>query len=215
MKREKSPAQVAFDEVVKRAVTSILKPSGFKKTGTSYHRRNGSVVQVVNLQSSQGSSSTQKMFYVNIGLSFDALCELKNIEVKEKLHYHECDSRGVNYRLDKIISTAPNRWTLSVENETGTVERDLKNAMELLVSELDTIDSTASFHQHSWFDLYRPSPVSAKIFYVEGHLNEAWQEVIGITSKFSDRQKINKTQYWIEELGLVKLEPMNTRDQEL
>ena len=70
MPTNKSPAQAIFDDIVKRAVASVLTPLGFRKTALNFHRRHKDVVQVVNLQSSHGSTSDEKLFYINVGLVY-------------------------------------------------------------------------------------------------------------------------------------------------
>lgn len=47
MARDKSPAQRRIVDAVKSAVTSVLKPTGFRKTAFNFHRRHKFVVQVV------------------------------------------------------------------------------------------------------------------------------------------------------------------------
>ena len=69
--RDKSPAQTLFDDMVKHAVTPFLQPIRFRKSGQNFRRRHKEVVQVVNFQSSQGSSWNKKLFYVNVGMAFD------------------------------------------------------------------------------------------------------------------------------------------------
>src|SRR5262245_21531660 len=115
MAADKSPAQALFDDVVMRAVTSVLKPRGFRKTALNIHRRHKDVVQVVNLQCSQGSTLGEKLFYVNVGLAFDALCHLVGTEILERPKEHDCDSRGTRDRLENLVDDVPDRWTVKTD----------------------------------------------------------------------------------------------------
>src|SRR4051794_5097536 len=101
-----SPSDEAFNDVVRDAVTAVLKPAGFSKSGTNYHRRLSSCVQVVNVQTSRGSTLDEKRFFINVGLAFDELCGLTDVPVLEKPKEYECDDRGTRDRLEKLVSNA-------------------------------------------------------------------------------------------------------------
>ena len=47
----------------------------------NYRRRRGEVVQVVNLQVGHGSTAVEKLFYINVGLAFDALSRLAGLPI--------------------------------------------------------------------------------------------------------------------------------------
>ncbi len=214
MARDKSPAQALFDEVVKRAVTSVLKPLGFRKSAFNFHRRHKQVVQVVNLQSSHGSAWDEKLFYVNVGLAFDAVCELTNTEILEKPKEHDCDSRGTRDRLEGLFDNMPERWSVNVSGDSESVAQQLKTAIEQLAVELETIDGVQAYREHRWFDRFRPKRENVQILYVLGDLDGAWDEVKQLCTLFADRQAINQPEWWVRELGLSRLatrcEPHNS-----
>jgi hypothetical protein len=200
-----SPLVAAFNEVVWDAVTAVLQPAGFRKSGTSYHRRLGSCVQVVNVQTSRGSSQDEKRFFINAGLAFDELCGLVNVPIVEKPKEYECDDRGTRDRLEKLVSDADEEWRVgpSVAN-TETTTR-LRSAMARLVRELDGIDGPARYREHRWFDRFRPKQENAQVLYVLGDHTAALEEVQRLAEFFHDRQNANRVDWWIEQLGLRKL----------
>lgn len=205
MARDKSPAQRLFDDIVKRAVTSILKPLGFRKSALNFHRRHKAVVQVVNLQSSHGSAWDEKLFYVNVGLAFDDVCQLTDTEILEKPKEHDCDSRGTRDRLESLLDNTPERWSVIVNGDSESVAQHLQKAVEQLAVELEIIDGVPACREHRWFDRFRPKQENAQILYVLGDLDGAWNEVKQLCTLFADRQAINQPEWWVEELGLSKL----------
>src|SRR5581483_3480064 len=84
MARAESPAEALLTDVLAQAVTPPLRAAGFRKSGRNYHRRHGKTVQVVNIQVSRGSTWTEKEFYVNAGVAFDAICELVGVTVLDR-----------------------------------------------------------------------------------------------------------------------------------
>jgi hypothetical protein len=136
MAREKSPAQSIFDDIVKRAVTSVLKPLGFQKSAFNFCRRHKDVVQVVNLQASLGSVYNEKLFYVNVGLAFDAICQLTHTEILDKPKEYDCDSRGTRDRLENLIDNTPERWSVNTNGNSDSVAKHLQNAIELATTEV-------------------------------------------------------------------------------
>lgn len=201
----KSPADVAFDEIVKRAVTSVLKPLGFRKSAMNYHRRHEKVIQVVNLQISQCSSHDEKTFYVNVGVAFDEICQLANLEIIERPKECECDSRGTRDRLERLIDKLPEQWSVGVDYNAELVERQLKSAMEQLAGQLETIDGVAAYRTHRWFDRFRPKQENAQVLYILGDMDGALSEVNHLCELFADRKAINQPKWWIDQLGLSKL----------
>lgn len=213
MAREKSPAQSLFDDIVRLAVTSVLKPLGFRKSALSFHRRYKDVVQVVNLQSSHGSAWNEKLFYVNVGVAFDAVCQLTNTEILEKPKEHDCDSRGTRDRLESLLDDTPERWSVDINADSESVAEDLQKVIEQLAVELERIDGIQAYREHRWFDRFRPKRENAQILYVLGDLDGAWKEVKDLCALFSDRQTINRPEWWLEELGLTKLKARRERDK--
>ncbi len=207
MAASKSSVQILFDEMVKQAVTSVLQPLGFRKSGLNFHRRRNEIVQVVNVQSSSGNTSDQKHFYVNVGLAFDAICQLTGEDILETPKEYECDSRGTRDRLERLVSGAPNIWTIVDHVDSQTVTHQLRSAIESVATELQHIDEIEAYRQHRWFERFRPQRENAQILYVLGDLDSAWREVQQLCQLFADRQNANLPEWWIKKLGLAKLAP--------
>ena len=201
-----SPTDEVFDEVVRDAVTAVLKPTGFRKSGTNYHRRLGSCVQVVNVQTSRGSSWDEKRFFMNAGLAFDELCELSNVPVLEKPKEYECDDRGTRDRLEKLVPNADEEWRLGPSVDAAEVTPRLRAAVTELVRQLDRIDGPARYREHRWFDRFRPKQENARVLYVLGDHAAAMEEVRQLAKLFHDRQNANRAEWWIDRLGLTELQ---------
>ena len=67
-----------------------LKASGFKKRGSTWHRRVGDAIQVINIQGSQWS----RIFYINLGVY------LLEFGTEEHPASHNCHLRS---RLDRFV----------------------------------------------------------------------------------------------------------------
>ncbi len=205
MTQEKSPAQLALDDVNQHSVTSVLRPIGFRKSSLNFHRRQKEVVQVVNLQMSRGSSWETKRFYVNVGLTFDSLCNLTGTAILEKPKEHECDNRGTRARMQKLIDGVPDEWIVSTDKNNQDVADSLHLAIEKLAVAMNGIDSVESYRHHAWFDRFRPKRENAQILYLLGDMEAAKGEVDSLCELFADREGANRASWWIEQLGLREL----------
>ncbi|MBB3210589.1 hypothetical protein FHS27_006437 [Rhodopirellula rubra] len=200
----KSPAQSKFDDIVKRAVTPVMKPYGFKKKSVTYRRRNGTVVQVVNLQSSSDSTAFEKLFYINVGLAFDEICALTGLEIKDDAHDYDCDQRGFRCRLENLDDDAPHRWCVSAE-EDYSVDDELAIAVQKLAANLAVIDSLEAFSHHHWFDTSSPTNIHAQTHYLLGKPDESWNTILKICSRFPDRPKLAAPAFWVADCSLPGL----------
>jgi len=214
MAQDESSARSLFDGIVTDGVTSVLRPLGFRKSALCFHRRHKEVVQIINLQISRGSTWDETRFYVNVGLAFDDICRLNNTEILEKPKEHDCDSRGTRDRLEGLLDNAPALWSVDINCDSKAISERLQQVFEQLAVDLSKINSVQAYREHRWFDRFRPKPENAQILYLLGDLEGAWQEVKDLCTLFADRQKINRPEWWLEELGLSKLrarrEPENT-----
>jgi hypothetical protein len=206
MPATKSPAEEILKRVIDEAFVAVLKPRGFKRTAHNFHRRQGEVVQVVNVQLSQGSTWFEKDFYVNVGLAFDDICRLKNQEIDERPKEYQCDARGTRGRLEEFLRTAPDRWEISNSTDLKDTISALREWIEELATGLDSITSASSYRKHEWFRRHEvPTGVCAQILYLVGEMEAAKDEVQALCTFFADRRTISVPSYWIEELGLEKL----------
>ena len=203
MARADSPAEALFTDVLAQAVTPPLKAAGFRKSGTNYHRRRGETVQVVNIQVSHGSTWSEKEFYVNTGVAFDAICALASVPVLDRPKEYECDERGTRGRLQSFIPATPGSWVLRVGEDTRGAITALRYCVQQLVGELDGIDGLAAYRAHRWFNRFRASQTNAQVLYLLGDRAGAWREVQNLAALFADRQNANRTEWWVERLRLA------------
>jgi hypothetical protein len=211
MGRAQSPVEALFKDVLAQAVTPRLKAAGFRKADTNYHRRRGATVQVVNIQISHGSSWSEKSFYVNAGIAFDAVCQLAGLPVLDRPKEYECDGRGTRDRLEGLIDCGPGDWVLRGGEPAEGIAVRLGECIDWLRAELDRIDGPAAYRAHPWFDRFRPKPENAQVLYVLGDLDGAWAEVQALAALFADRQNANQADWWIGQLHLKDLESRRTQ----
>jgi len=207
MSRAKSPAETLLTEVLAQAVTPSLKAAGFRKTSTSYHRRHGSTVQVVNVQVSHGSNWAEKKFYINVGIAFDAICELAGVPVLEKPKEYECDGRGTRDRIEALVPGAPQSWVVRHGASIDGTMTSLNGFMDHIRSGLDKIDSPAAYRSHPWFDRFRPRRENAQILYLLGDMDGAWHEVQNLVTLLSDRPNAPSEDWFVKKLCLSALAP--------
>jgi hypothetical protein len=198
-------AEELLKTVVAQAVTATLKPAGFRKSSTNYHRRHGATVEVIQVQSSHGSTWAEKVFYINVGIAFDAVCELAGVPILDKPKEYECDSRGTRDRLGQLVSEEADSWKVRTGDDPGPTIALLGDALRRLVAELDRIDGPAAYRAHRWFDRFRPTPSCASILYLLDDDAGALAEVRALAVLFADRQNANRADWWIDRLNLTRL----------
>ena len=207
MARAPSPADALLEGVLVHGVTPPLRVAGFRKTGRNYHRRLAGTVQVVNVQVSRWATGMEKEFFVNVGVAFDAICDLAGLPVLDKVKEYECCDRGTRSRLDDLIPGAPEAWTVRAGEDSSSIAASLHRHMQELVANLDAIDGPAAYRSHRWFDRFRPAPVNAQILYLLGDMAGACREVQALAAFFADRQNANRADWWVGQLHLSGLGP--------
>ena len=60
----------------------------------------------------------EKRFYVNVGVAFNALCKLIGVPVLEKPKEYECESCGIQARLENC---SPAQEVLDCSRRTGNL----------------------------------------------------------------------------------------------
>ncbi|QDT95258.1 DUF4304 domain-containing protein [Gimesia aquarii] len=70
------PAHKIVDEIVKRGLHPLLKAAGYKKRGRTFYHESDDVIQVVNVQSSQGNTAELSKFTINLGVFFPLVREI-------------------------------------------------------------------------------------------------------------------------------------------
>jgi Domain of unknown function (DUF4304) len=203
-----SPIATTFKTLVQEAITPVLKPAGFKKTGLNYHRRHGATVQVINLQQSAWNQWNRKEFFINVGIAFDQIHGLVGTPIALKPKEYECDEVGTRGRLEEFIKEAPALWTVDGNSNLSLITERLRSCVSKVTAELDQINNVQTYSTHRWFERHRPATIDAKIFYVMGDDAAAWQEVQHLVEVFHDRGN-NTIEWWIERLNLSRLRALN------
>jgi hypothetical protein len=70
---DKTPAQEAFETIIREHLAPRLKPHGFRKTGQLWRVHAAAGWGIIGVQKSQGSTRDHIRFTVNLGVRFDAL----------------------------------------------------------------------------------------------------------------------------------------------
>ena len=199
-----NPAQNRFNSALKIAVVPHLKPLGFAKSGTSFYRRNGCVVQVVDFQASRGSTSQSRNFYINVGLAFDAICNRLELAILEKPKEYECQSRGFCSRLEQLDRQAPDCWILT-SGAGPEFDDQLSKVMERLANAIAVIDGASAFKEHKWFKVRPVQEFHLQIHYECGELDTTFKKLLELCSRFKGREPLCDPSHWIEELRLPEL----------
>lgn len=159
----------------------------------------------MSFQVSRGSTPDAKLFYVNVGLAFDEVCELTKMPILDKPKEYECDDRGTRDRLDALLPEFDEDWRVGSGADIESVARRLRAAMTALVADLDQVDGPARYRMHRWFNRFRPKQENAQIFYLLGDAAAARREVADLAKLFADRQNANREDWWLDRLGLMSL----------
>jgi hypothetical protein len=170
-------ARKISDTIIATGAAPVLKAAGFTKQDLNFHRRQGSVVQVMNFQRSIDNRGGDNVFFVNVGIAFDDLWKLQGIDLHGSMRKHleaplehECHFRS---RLENLVVNCPRWWVVSETNaslfretsqshgreiattaeEATRVAEFLADCVERAVIELNQIDSSKSFLAHHWKDV--------------------------------------------------------------
>ncbi len=93
-------------QVVKTGVVPLTRATGFRKAGFTFRRRQGSVIHVLNVQSSHGSTAEREIFYLNVGIAFD---DLSNLGGGGPVENPRVDACPFDTRVVSMIAGAPER----------------------------------------------------------------------------------------------------------
>jgi hypothetical protein len=99
-----------FKKIIIDKLTEILKPNGFKKTGSTFSYSNGDLTYFVNIQSSQSSTASTLKLTVNIEIYSSTVYKLQDTSLPEKW------SRHYTQRIGSMFDNPQDKWW-TVENE--------------------------------------------------------------------------------------------------
>ncbi|WP_221797818.1 DUF4304 domain-containing protein [Oceanobacter mangrovi] len=206
MKREKSLAQAAFDDLLKTSVAPVLKQYGYKKSGENFFKRNDDSSIVINFQSSVGSSFFEKRFFINVGVAFDEICKYQDIYITEKPKEYECSSRGARNRVNTLFSTEPEIYGFSDEQSLAETCKKIDSLISPLAEWLDPISDLPSFITHPWYDVMQGDPgIKVLMHYLLGDKERASQQLDRLVRRFDElgRDKLADRSYWCDKYHMT------------
>jgi hypothetical protein len=163
----------------------LLKDRGFGKKGLAFRRRLAETEQVVALELSRGNTSSTGSFYVNVGVSFDALAALGGttsgsvVIAGKPWHFAR--------RLEELSEGAPPSWTLDAATDPVALGARLASALEPALALLDATDSPWALLCRVPLDRGFERVLRARLRYTAGEFSLALEDLEGVASEFQDR----------------------------
>jgi hypothetical protein len=196
--------------IVDSSIKLLLKDAGFKKTRFRFHRRRGSVVQVIQIRGSHHGMGSGD-FYVDVHLAFDELQEVDRKNLSQRLKGRETempspDTPIIDFptSLNRLVPNTPQYWLVSSEN-IDHIASELASRIKLLISGLDRIDSIPTFLSMNWLDVGSGYILAARLHYAIGDLENAAKYVHQAADFFCDRPGMS-IQNLISKYGMTRLE---------
>jgi hypothetical protein len=165
-------------DTVISAVKPLLVGAGFRKRARTFERRRGDVTQLVNVQRSHGGNS----FYVNVGLVFDAISDLRANQTgllvlgKDIVHF--------GARLHELVTDLPERWT----DDDADADEQVRNALEVIVAKFDRIDGPVAMLNEFPLDAGFQKVLRAQLKWISGDTSGARADLEAVASELSDRR---------------------------
>ncbi len=126
-----------FKKIIFDKLTEVLKPTGFKKSGSTYSSSNGDLTYFINLQSSQSSTATMLKATVNIEIHSATVYKLQDTSLPEKW------SRHFTERIGSMFDNPQDKWwTVENEKEANDAAIEIADITKNIV--LPTIDKLKS-----------------------------------------------------------------------
>ncbi|WP_375767703.1 DUF4304 domain-containing protein [Archangium gephyra] len=175
-----------LSEALSVAVAGLAKARGFRKKGFTFRRQHGQTTQVINFQLSHGNSRDEGDFYVNIGLSFDAVTALGGTSSGEVVIAGEAVHYGV--RLEELAPETPDEWAVTPQTDAHSLGAQLGAALAPVIDRLEKVESPASMLREFPLDDGFRRVLRAKLEYVDGHFDAALADLRLVAAEFADRQ---------------------------
>jgi hypothetical protein len=178
--------------IVNNSIKLLLKDAGFKKTRFRFHRRRGSVVQVIMIRGSHYGMGSGD-FYVDVNLAFDKLQEVDRKNLSKRFKGRETEMPGPDTpiidflkSLNRLVPDTPHYWLVSPEN-IDHIANELASKVKLLISNLDRINSIPSFLSMKWLGVGSDYLLAARLYYAVGDLESAAKYAHLAADFFCDR----------------------------
>ncbi len=156
-----------------------LHSAGFAHKGRNYHRRVGSVVQVINVQFSRLNYGSERAFYVNVAFAFDEYRNFFAIPIDETPFEYTCESR---HRLEYMVPNTPHEWEVNSGVNVEDLTILLNGKIVALLEAINGIDSLPKFLEaaqyRNWFAIPGEYSIMARFYRCLRNIEESakyWQ----------------------------------------
>lgn len=175
-----------LSEAIAVSVAGLAKARGFRKKGLTFRRKHGQTTQVINFQLSRGNSADEGDFYVNIGISFDAVTALSGSTTGELVIAGETVHFGA--RLRELSPGTPAEWAITQQTDAHALGERLGAALAPVIDRLEAVESPASMLREFPLDEGARRILRATLEYVGGDFNAALADLKRVAAEFADRQ---------------------------
>jgi hypothetical protein len=172
--RVKMNARERILQIIATSMTSDLLEAGFTRAGIDFYRRQGEVVQLVQVQLSASNFFNHGHFSINVALNFNRVCQLEHKAVVEQPKEYLCQFRR---RLETLIAGAPPRWEVGDGLEQPEMAVQLRAACRQLIALLNGIDSLERFLALGWLQAGADLGLRAQIHYLLGDTQAAIRDL--------------------------------------
>jgi hypothetical protein len=179
------PVRETVAQLIGTSIKPLARSAGFKKVGFNFYRRRGDLIQVVNIQLSQYNYLDVGGFFVNIGIAFDQLRELEGRSIEPNPREYSCHFRR---RIRDFCPNAPDMWGIDANINLLHLNDTLTVGFQRVLSELDPIASIPSFLSRNLLRGGSEYGILARLQYVSGNMDEAWQALQTEAACFVDRR---------------------------
>lgn len=193
--RKKTPP---LKYIIDSGIELLLKDAGFKKTRFRFHRRHGSVIQVIKIRGSHHGMGRGD-FCVDVSLAFDDLQEVDRKNLRERFKGRETempspDTPIIDFptSLNRLIPDTPHYWLVSSEN-IDHIANELASRIKLLISDLDRVNSIPIFLSMNWLGVGSDYILAARLYYAIDDLENAAKYVHLAADFFRDRPGMSST----------------------
>jgi hypothetical protein len=167
-------------------VAGLAKARGFRKKGLTFHRTHGQTTQVIHFQLSRGNTADEGVFYVNVGISFDAVAALGGTTTGQVVIAGEALHFGA--RLEDLAPGAPEEWAVTMQTDAHALGEQLGAALASVIDQLEAVESPASMLRTFALDDGAQRILRATLEYVTGNYDAALAELRRVAAQFADRQ---------------------------
>lgn len=168
------------------AVTGQAKAHGFRKKAFAFRRTHGQTTQAIHFQLSGGNTSREGAFYVNVGISFDAVTALGGSTTGQLVIAGEPMQFAA--QLDELSPGAPAVWEITEQTDPRELGARLGEVLAPVLEKLDSIDSPAAMLGQFPLDQGAQRVLRAQFHYVAGDFGAALAELRQVAAEFADRR---------------------------